>query len=77
MEGIAIEWESDVLDFIVDQALHFNLGARGLRAICESIITDAMFELPSRTDLTTFTVSMDYVQEQFGKSTWQVLRSAA
>ncbi|OIN59227.1 ATP-dependent Clp protease ATP-binding subunit ClpX [Arsenicibacter rosenii] len=77
MEGIAIEWESDVLDFIVEQALHFNLGARGLRAICESIITDAMFELPSRTDLTTFTVSMDYVQEQFGKSTWQVLRSAA
>jgi ATP-dependent Clp protease ATP-binding subunit ClpX len=77
MEGITIDWDEDVLDFIVEQALHFNLGARGLRSICESIITDAMFELPSRTDLTHFTISMDYVQEQFGKTTWQVLRSAA
>ena len=77
MEGIKLDWDEEVLDFIVDQALVFNLGARGLRAICESIITDAMFELPSRNDVSAFTVSMDYAQQQFGKSNWQVLRLAA
>lgn len=77
MEGIQLYWDAEVLDFIVDQALYFNLGARGLRAICESIIMDAMFELPSQTGISAFTVSMDYAQQQFGKSNWQGLRLAA
>jgi ATP-dependent Clp protease ATP-binding subunit ClpX len=48
MEGITLHFEEAVLDFIVDQAMTYKLGARGLRAICESIMTDAMFDLPSQ-----------------------------
>ncbi len=78
MEGIKLHWASDVLDFIVDQALTYNLGARGLRAICESIILDAMYELPSQPGVKEFTVSLDYAQQKFGESTFQgMLRLAA
>ena len=54
MEGIELIFEEDALDFIVDQAILFKLGARGLRSICESILSDAMFELPSQKDIKQF-----------------------
>lgn len=47
MEGVTLKFEDSALDFIVDKAVEYNLGARGLRSICEAIITDAMYELPS------------------------------
>ena len=47
MEGIKIEFKKSALDYIVDKAIEFKLGARGLRSICEAIMNDAMFELPS------------------------------
>ena len=47
LEGIKLTIEEDVLDFMVEKALEYKLGARGLRSICEGILTDAMFELPS------------------------------
>ena len=77
MEGIELFWTPGALDFIVDQAMTYELGARGLRAICESIITDAMFELPSRNDVHNLTISLEYAREKFGKSSIYQLRSAA
>jgi len=77
MEGIELFWTPGALDFIVGQAMTYELGARGLRAICESIITDAMFELPSRNDVHNLTISLEYAREKFGKSSIYQLRSAA
>lgn len=77
MEDIELHFEDDVLDFIVDQADAYKLGARGLRAICESIMTDAMFELPSMKDVKEFTVSLDYARDKFEKSSLSLLRSVA
>jgi ATP-dependent Clp protease ATP-binding subunit ClpX len=50
-EGVKLDFEDDVLDFIVDKAMEFKLGARGLRSICEAIMIDAMFEFPSKKDV--------------------------
>lgn len=77
MEGIELQWDESALNYIVDQALQYGLGARGLRSICESIITDAMFELPSQPNVKELTVSLDYAQEKFGKSSTYQLRSVA
>lgn len=77
MEGIALHFDEDVIDFIVDQALVYKLGARGLRSICESIMTDAMFELPSNKDIKEFTLTLDYAQSKFDKSSMALLRSVA
>lgn len=77
MEGIKLDWDQTALDYIVDKALEYNLGARGLRSICESIITDAMFELPSQPGVNEFTVSLEYAHEKFGKSSTYQLRSVA
>ncbi|MCE6988201.1 ATP-dependent Clp protease ATP-binding subunit ClpX [Dyadobacter sp. CY323] len=77
MEGITLHFEEEVLDFIVDQAMTYKLGARGLRAICESIMTDAMFDLPSQKDVKDFTLSLDYARDKFEKSSMSLLRSVA
>ncbi|HTN39331.1 MAG TPA: ATP-dependent Clp protease ATP-binding subunit ClpX [Arachidicoccus sp.] len=67
MEGVKLVIELDALDFITDKALEFKLGARGLRSICESILTEAMFEIPG-TNKRKFTVTLDYAQQQFNIS---------
>jgi ATP-dependent Clp protease ATP-binding subunit ClpX len=77
MEGISLEFEPDALDYIVDQSMVFKLGARGLRSICESIITDAMFELPSQPDVKELVVSLDYAQEKFEKAKLNKWRAVA
>ncbi len=77
LEGIEIHFEDPVLDYIVEQAVAYKLGARGLRSICESIMTDAMFELPSQPDIKTFTVTLDYAQDKFEKSSLALLKSVA
>ena len=77
MEGITLRWDASALNYIVDQALLYGLGARGLRSICESIITDAMFELPSQTGISEFVVSLEYAREKFGKTATYELRSVA
>ena len=76
MEGIKLEFENDTLDFIVEKAAEFRLGARGLRSICETIINDAMFELPSQKNVKSFKVGLDYAQEKFSKSKFKKLRVA-
>ncbi|WP_373511110.1 ATP-dependent Clp protease ATP-binding subunit ClpX [Persicitalea sp.] len=77
MEGVELYFDDDVIDFIVDQAMIYKLGARGLRSICESIMTDAMFEMPSNKDMKEFTLSLNYAREQFDKSSMALLRSVA
>ncbi len=75
LEGIALTVEEPVLDFMVTKALEYKLGARGLRSICESILTDAMFELPG-TETTELTITLDYAQSMFSKSKLSVLKVA-
>lgn len=77
MEGIELTFDEGALNFIVDQADAFKLGARGLRSICESIMTDAMFELPGMKDVKEFIVTQSYAQEKFDKSSLSILRSVA
>lgn len=67
IDGIKLAFDGDVLDFIVDKAIEFKLGARGLRSICEGILNDAMFDLPSKKEK-EFRVTYDYAKEQFSKS---------
>src|SRR5690554_4818269 len=69
IDGIELSFEDEALEFIVDKAIEFKLGARGLRSICEAILTDAMFELPDKKGKTTeFTLTLNYAKEQFSKS---------
>lgn len=75
MEGIELVIEDEVLDFMVTKALEYKLGARGLRSICESILTDAMFELPG-TSTKHFTVDLTYAEKMFGKSKLSALKVA-
>ena len=67
IDGTKLAFDGDALDFIVDKAIEFKLGARGLRSICEAILNDAMYEIPSEK-LTDFKISADYCKEQFSKS---------
>ncbi len=67
MEGIALKFEPEVFDFMVTKALEYKLGARGLRSICESILTDAMYELPSQK-VKSFEVTLEYAEKKFNNS---------
>ncbi len=67
LEDIDLTFTDDVLDYIADKALEFKLGARGLRSICEAIMTDAMFELPSE-DVSSFEITLAYAKEKLDKS---------
>jgi len=66
-DNIALEFTTGALDFIVEKALEYNLGARGLRSLCEAILTDAMFTLPG-SDTTELKVTKLYAEEQLNKS---------
>jgi len=76
LDGIQLKFDAQVLDFIVDKALEFKLGARGLRSICEAILTDAMFELPSKSDEKVFKVTLNYAKSKFDKSKMSKLKIA-
>ena len=76
MEDVKLEIEEEALDYIVGKALEFKLGARGLRSICETIITDAMFELPSNKEIKEMVISKEYALEKFEKSKCNKLRAA-
>jgi len=67
LENIQLKVADEVLDYIVDKAVEYNLGARGLRSICEAIMTDAMFELPSATDIHEFNLDVKYAEEKLGR----------
>jgi len=74
-DSIHLKFENDVLDYIVDKAVEFKLGARGLRSICEAIMIDAMFELPTG-EHKEMVVTSEYAHEKLEKSNLKRLRAA-
>jgi ATP-dependent Clp protease ATP-binding subunit ClpX len=75
MEGIKLTFEPAVFEFMVQKALEYKLGARGLRSICEGILTDAMFELPSKK-VTEFNVTLEYAENKFNVTKMGILKVA-
>jgi ATP-dependent Clp protease ATP-binding subunit ClpX len=75
LDGITLSFDSEVFDFIVEKAIEFELGARGLRSICEAILNDAMYNLPSQNE-SEFRVTKEYAEAQFSKSKMAKLRVA-
>ena len=75
MDGIKLTFTDETLDFIVDKAVEYKLGARGLRSIVESVMMDAMFEIPSRR-IKKFDVTVDYAKEQLDKAHLHKLETA-
>lgn len=75
LEGIELEIEEPVLDFMVEKAMEYKLGARGLRSICESILTDAMFELPSSSEK-HFKLTLEYAMNKFDHARMNLLKVA-
>jgi ATP-dependent Clp protease ATP-binding subunit ClpX len=75
MDGIELEIEEGVLDFVVDKAIEFNLGARGLRSICEAILIDSMFDLPS-SEVKEVTITRSYAEDKLSNSTISKLKAA-
>ena len=68
MDGINLVFEDEALDFVVEKAIEFKLGARGLRSIIEAILSDAMFEMPSDKKAKRLTVSKQYAEEKLNRS---------
>jgi ATP-dependent Clp protease ATP-binding subunit ClpX len=75
MDGVKLTFTEETLEYIVDQAVEYKLGARGLRSIVEAVMMDAMFEIPSKR-VKTFDVTLEYAKEQLGKAHLQKLESA-
>ena len=67
MDGVKLTFEPEVFEFIVDKAIEYKLGARGLRSIVETIMIDTMFEVPSK-EVQEFNVTLDYAKKQLGKA---------
>jgi ATP-dependent Clp protease ATP-binding subunit ClpX len=75
MDGVKLTFTDETLEYIVDQAVEYKLGARGLRSIVEAVMMDAMFEIPSKR-VKTFDVTLEYAKEQLDKAHLQKLESA-
>ena len=75
-EGVKLAFDDEVLDFIVDKAMEYKLGARGLRSICEAIMLDAMFDVPSDPTIKELNITLDYAMEKFDKADFKKLKAA-
>ncbi len=76
LEGVSLTFSPNAIEFIAKTALEYDLGARGLRSICEAIMTDLMFEVPSFADLKEFEITRSYAREKLGKSKLVKLKAA-
>ncbi len=76
IDGVKLTIEKNALDFIVEKAIEFKLGARGLRSICEAIMTDLMFDLPSDSSVKEFNVTLRYAKDKLKKATLNKLKVA-
>lgn len=77
MDGVKLSFDKKALDFIVDKAIEFKLGARGLRSICELIMTDLMFDLPTNLpDNKEIRITLEMARENFNRSGFQKLQVA-
>ena len=75
MDGVKLEFEPEVFEYIVDKAIEYKLGARGLRSIVETIMNDVMFEIPSQ-HVERFVVTLDYAKQQMGQANISRLQMA-
>jgi ATP-dependent Clp protease ATP-binding subunit ClpX len=76
LEKVALTFDAEALDLIAQTAVDYELGARGLRSICEAIMTDLMYELPSQSELNSFNVTFDYAKQKLSKSKLALLKVA-
>ena len=76
MDDIAFEITDEALDYIVERAIEYRLGARGLRSLCEAILTDAMFELPDSKE-TSLLVTKEYAEAKLNRSTISMLKAVS
>ena len=76
MDEIEFNVTDEALDYIVEKAVEYKLGARGLRSLCEAILTDAMFDLPE-SEVSEFTLTREYAEEKLNKSTMNALKAAS
>ena len=79
IDDIELSFDSKALEYIVDKALEFKLGARGLRSICEAIMLDAMFELPStgESEKSSVVIDLEYARQKLDKSAISQLKVAS
>lgn len=76
LEDVKLSFTNDAIEFIAEKALEYKIGARGLRSICEAIMTDAMFEMPSKKDTTEFVITKEYAEKKLNKSGTDRLKAA-
>lgn len=77
LDGVKLSVDSAAIDYIVGKAMEFKLGARGLRSICEAIMLDAMFEIPSeKNQIKTFKITLEYAKEKMERSKFLKLKAA-
>ena len=76
LEGIRLVFTDEVIHFIAEKAIEFHLGARGLRSICEAILTDAMFEMPSKKHVKDFIIDVDYAESKLSRSKLSKIKAA-
>jgi ATP-dependent Clp protease ATP-binding subunit ClpX len=76
MDGIDFSINEKALNYIVEKAVEYKLGARGLRSLCEAILTDAMFELPG-TDENVLKITEKYAEDKINKSTLKKLKAVS
>ncbi len=76
LEGVTLHITDGAIEFIAEKALEYKLGARGLRSICEAIMTDAMYEMPGRRDIDKLEINVRYAKDKLGKSRLSKLRAA-
>lgn len=77
MEGVKLEFTEDALDYVVSKALEYNLGARGLRSICESVMTDAMYEMPDSREASTVVIDLEYASDKLSTGKFESALRAA
>ena len=76
LDGVDLKFDGEALDFIVDKAMEYKLGARGLRSICEAILNDSMFELPSQKEIKELRITEEYARSKFDHSKLAKLKIA-
>lgn len=77
LDGVKLTLEDDVLDYIVDKAIEFKLGARGLRSICESIMIDIMYEIPSQSVFKSYDVTLEYAKSKVEQANYETLKEVS
>jgi len=76
IEDVKLTFTDEAISHIAEKALEFQLGARGLRSICEMVMTDAMYDVPSDKSITELVIDVDYIEEKLSRSKLQKLKAA-